>query len=206
MAYPPTTGLILAGGQSRRLGVDKTRLTLHRGEPLLAQVGRVLAPLCAELIVMANWPRSEILPEATWLSDIHPGMGSLGGIYTGVLRAAHQHCLVVAGDMPFLSTALLRYMLEQPRDYDVLIPRFDGFFEPLHAIYGKGCLEPMLALIERQERKILDFFPKVRVRYLEASTAAQIDPQRRSFFNVNTIEQLAEAWVMMLQEDASARS
>jgi molybdopterin-guanine dinucleotide biosynthesis protein A len=204
MAYPLTTGVILAGGQSRRLGVDKTRLTLHRGEPLLAQVGRVVASLCAELIVVANRAQPEVLAEATWLPDEHPGMGSLSGIYTGVLHASHEHCLVVAGDMPFLSPTLLRYILEQPRDYDVLIPRFDGFFEPLHAIYGKGCLGPMRTLIERGEQRILDFFPEVRIRYVDAEVMQRIEPLRRSFLNINTIEQLAEAWVMRFRDEAGS--
>ncbi|MCL4533610.1 MAG: molybdenum cofactor guanylyltransferase [Bacteroidetes bacterium] len=204
MAYPPTSGIILAGGQSRRLGVDKTRLTLGRGKPLLAQVGQAIGSLCDELIVVANRQWQEVLPEAIWLPDAYPGMGSLGGIYTGLVHASSEHCLVVAGDMPFLSAPLLRYMLERPRDYDVLIPRFDHFFEPLHAIYGKNCLGPMRALIERQERKILDFFPEVRVSHLEEKTLRRLDPQLRSFFNVNTIEQLAEAWIIMLQDEVSA--
>ncbi len=76
--YPPVTGIIPAGGLSRRLGVDKTQLTLGRGKPLLAQVGRVLGSLCDELIVVGNRQRPEVLPEAIWLTDAYPGMGSLG--------------------------------------------------------------------------------------------------------------------------------
>ncbi len=198
-AYPPTTGIILAGGQSRRLGVDKTRLELGRGRPLLAQVGRVISALCEEVIVVTNRPDPDLLPDAFWLDDAYPGMGALGGIFTGLGKASYAHSLVVAGDMPFLSQPLLRYMVSMPRDYDLLLPRFDGFVEPLHAIYGKGCLEPMRKLIQRRERKILDFFPEVQVHYLEQSVIAQIDPLRRSFFNINTVQQLAEAWVIRLQ-------
>ena len=91
-------------------------------------------------------------------------------------------------------------MLARPRDYDVLVPRSPQpgaarnaqDVEPLHAIYGKACLEPMRATLASGRRQIAAFFPQVRVAYVEPDEIRRYDPAGRSFSNVNTPEQMAD--------------
>jgi len=75
----------------------------------------------------------------------------------------------------------------------VVIPRYDGYLEPLHAIYHKKCLEPMRALIEANCLRISEVFCQGRIRYVTAEEIAAFDPVHLSFFNINTPEDLLRA-------------
>jgi molybdopterin-guanine dinucleotide biosynthesis protein A len=191
----PISGIVLAGGKSRRMGQDKTRIRLESGLSLVEQAVARLSNVTDEVIVVTAGLRED-LPTARWASDLHEGAGPLGGIYAGLLACAWDHALVVACDMPFLNVELLRYMAGLPRDYDVLLPSLSRGVEPLHAIYGKACLEPARALLETGQYCILDLYGQVRMRYINAEEVAQYDPEGRSFFNVNTPDQLRQARTM----------
>jgi molybdenum cofactor guanylyltransferase len=190
--------IILAGGQSRRLGSDKSLLPLG-GEPLLARTLRRLAPLSDDQVVVTNYPeRYEPLGlGARLVRDLRPGVGSLMGIYSGLRVARHPLSLAVACDMPFLNVALLRYMLGLAPGYDVVIPRIEGLLEPLHAVYSQACLGPMERVLEAGRRQIIAFFGEVRVRYVEDDEIDRFDPQRLSFVNVNTPEDWAEVQALI---------
>ena len=197
-----TSAVVLAGGLSRRMGQDKRRLRLWgaEGPSLLEHTVHVVAQLCAEVVVVLNDPGAWGDLPARLVPDVYPDGGALGGIYTGLAAAAHEYALAVACDMPFLSPELLSAMLAHPRDYDVLVPRSPQpgaarnalDVEPLHAIYGKACLEPMRTTLESGRRQIAAFFPQVRVAYIEPETIRRYDPTGRSFANVNTPEQMAD--------------
>jgi molybdopterin-guanine dinucleotide biosynthesis protein A len=204
------SGIVLAGGQSRRLGQDKTLLRLWGpdGPTVLETTVSLLATICDELLIVTDRPRLQPPPGTRLVCDRYPDGGSMGGIYTGLLEMTHAHALVVACDMPFLNKALLSYMAGLPRDYDLLIPRHRPqesgqeawhrfWLEPLHAIYGRPCLKPMSELLDRGERQITRFFPQVRVRYLEPEEMARFDPAGLSFRNINTPQDLEEATGML---------
>lgn len=189
----PISAMVLAGGKSRRLGFDKALLALRDGQSLLFSAVKTLGEVAAEVIVVANDASYCESIEARLVPDVYPGKGSLGGIYSGLLSSKYERSLVVACDMPFLNGKLLAYMVSLPRDYDVLIPRLGDVLEPLHAIYSKECLPHMRELLARDHLKIIDFFDRVRVRYVDAPEIDAFDPEHLSFFNVNTPEQLAVA-------------
>jgi molybdopterin-guanine dinucleotide biosynthesis protein A len=202
-AHIPTSAIVLAGGQSRRLGQDKRRLRLwgETGPTLLEHTVGVVAQLCPDVVVVLNDPQAWPNLPARFVADVYSDGGALGGVYSGLLAAQRGYALAVACDMPFLSVELLRAMLARPRDYDVLVPRslrpgttrnaLD--LESLHAIYGQACLEPMRTALESGRRQIAAFFPQVRVAYVEPEETRRFDPAGRSFMNVNTPEQMAEA-------------
>ena len=181
------SGVVLAGGRSQRLGTDKAFLPLF-DQPLIARVVYTLAGLSDDLIVVTNTPAPYAalgLP-VRLVGDEQPGQGSLMGVYTGLRQARHPHALVVACDMPFLCLSLLRYMTTLMAGYDVVVPEVNGLLEPLHAIYGEGSLPPMARLLAGGERKIIRFFPEVRVRVVKESEIDRLDPDHLSFLNVNT--------------------
>lgn len=189
------TGAILAGGKGVRLGTDKAALYVD-GSTLLSRVYEQLAPVVDEVLVVG---RTVARAEAGMrgVPDAVPGGGSLGGVYTALREAAAPRCLVVACDMPFLNRRLLAYLIDLSHGYDVVVPRLGEWFEPLHAVYTKTCLEPIEALLARGNRRILDFFPEVRMRYVERAELVAFDPDLRSFFNINTPEQLQQALAML---------
>ena len=200
---PPTSAVVLAGGLSRRLGQDKRRLRLWGAQQpaLLEHTVGVVARLCPDVVVVINDPQEWRDLPARLVPDVYPDGGALGGIYSGLAAARHEYALAVACDMPFLNAELLAAMLARERNYDVLLPRSPQpgaarnalDVEPLHAIYAKTCLEPMRATLESGRRQIAAFFPQVRVAYVETEEIRRYDPAGRSFLNVNTPEQLADA-------------
>jgi molybdopterin-guanine dinucleotide biosynthesis protein A len=201
--YPPASAIVLAGGVSRRLGQDKRRLRLwgSAGPTLLEYVVGIVARMCADVVVVLNDPAEWASLPARLTPDVYADGGALGGIYAGLRAAEHEYALAVACDMPFLDAGLIGAMLARPRNYDLLAPRslqpgaarnaLD--VEPLHAIYAKACLAPMQATLESGRRQIAAFFPAVRVAYVEPDETRRYDPAGRSFLNVNTPEQMAEA-------------
>ena len=196
------SGVALAGGMSRRLGRNKAVEKIG-GERLIERVVGRLSQVSSEtIVVVAEESRAEALDLPPWVrtaADIYPGSGSLGGIFTGLSAAQGDYGVVVACDMPFLNTELLRFMLDIASDYDVVVPRLNGRPEPLHAIYSKNCLEPIERRLKRKDLKIALFFEEVRVAYIEEDDINLMDPHHLSFFNVNTQEDLDKALALEAQ-------
>lgn len=191
----PLSAGVLAGGLSRRMGQDKALLSLRAGGPPMAAMvlDRVSEIADDVFLVSDERPGYERLG-APLIPDRYPGSGVLGGIATALQVARHEHCLVVACDMPFLSRPLLRWMAGQERGFDVLVPRVPGrsrqgegfVYQTLHAIYGKGCLAAIEAEIAANRLQVIGFFPSVRIRPIEPETIQRLDASGRSFFNANS--------------------
>jgi molybdenum cofactor guanylyltransferase len=188
--------IILAGGKSTRFGHDKI-LEKIGNNSLIEQVVSHIDPISGDIIVvtaneraftqLANHPKVRIV------QDIVPGMGSLGGIYTGLLESKTPYNIVVAADMPFLNGALLRYMMNVAEGYDMILPHINKWYEPLHAIYSRNCIEPARKLINEGNRVIVELFKYVKVKFIEAEEIDRYDPQHISFFNINTQEDMNKA-------------
>lgn len=196
----PISSIVLAGGESSRLGRDKAFLEV-KGQFLIESIIERLRQLSQEVIIVANETDRYEEFEATLVSDVYPGKGALGGIYSGVMRASNSYSLVVACDMPFLNPSLLRYMQTLAVSYDVVIPRIGHLREALHAIYAKDCLPFMEEQLQQGDLRIIHFFPHVRVRYVEQEELEVFDPQHLSFFNINTQGDLERAMEIWSQED-----
>ena len=188
----PISSILLAGGKSSRLGTDKARIKLDGRFAMVQSAAEKLLAVSDEVVAVTDGRRYDNL-KVKWVSDIYPGAGPLGGLYSGLLATKSSHALVVACDMPFLNLALLRYMISLPRDYDVLIPKLGHKLEPLHAIYSRNCLQPIERLLKEGHFKILDFFDQVIVHHLTEEEIERYDSDHHSFFNINTPDQLREA-------------
>jgi molybdopterin-guanine dinucleotide biosynthesis protein A len=198
------SGVVLAGGESRRLGRNKALLRIG-GQTLIERVVDCVAPMSAEVVVVVASPSQgaelPLPPGVRVVTDRYPGCGSLGGIYTGLDASREPWVLLVACDMPFLNPRLLRRLMAMRRGVDAVVPRLGGQPEPLHAVYSKTCLEPMERMLRARELKIAPLFEAVRVRYVDEETIDRIDPSHRSFFNVNSPADVEEA-LGMLSETA----
>ncbi|MCS7261227.1 MAG: molybdenum cofactor guanylyltransferase [Anaerolineae bacterium] len=182
---------VLAGGQSRRMGRDKAFLSVG-GKPVIQRVFERVAPLSDDLILVTNTPdKYAAYTDYRIVGDVHPGKGSLGGVYSALIAARHPHCLIVACDMPFLNTRLLKYLARLARfwDYDVVVPVISGRWETMHAVYSKRCLDPIEECLRRGKLRVCDFFEKVRLCVVEPDRLERFDPFLRSFLNMNTPEE-----------------
>ena len=188
----PISCIVLAGGESKRVGTDKGFLTIG-DRFLIEEIVEKMARIGDEVIIVTNSHQKYGYLGTRLVSDVYPDKGALGGIYSGLKVACHHHSLVVACDMPFLDLRLLRYMILLSPGQDVVIPRVGGLTEPLHAIYSKRCLQPMERVLSAGGLRIIEFFPEVRVRYVEEQEIRLFDPQCLSFFNINTPADLEKA-------------
>ncbi len=227
---PRVSGIILAGGQSRRMGHDKAFIEFD-GKPIIQRVVERTQQVCAETIIVANeadvFARilGTVAEGARVVSDVFPGKASLGGLFSGLQAAREPFALAVACDMPFLNVELLRYLVTLAPQSDVVIPRAsdhsgktprgarreknadgrtaprtdqplakEADLHPLHAVYSKNCLAPMLARLQADDLRMIGFHDAVRVRVVSVDEVNRYDPQHWSFFNMNTPTDLQVAW------------
>ena len=196
-ALQPLSVAILAGGQSRRMGRDKALLDVG-GRALIEHVIERARPVASEMMLIASDRPAYARFGLRVVPDRYPQSGALGGIYTAIAEAEYHHCLVLACDMPFVNTDLLRYMASVPRDYDVLVPSLAPerstqgereTLETLHAIYGKTCLPAIERQLQEGILKVIGFFSQVRVERIPEEVVRQYDPNLLSFYNANTPEE-----------------
>ena len=186
---------IQAGGQSSRMGEDKA-LKTFLGRPLIQRVVERLTPIADEILVTTNRPEVYGFLNLRLFSDLKPGRGALGGLYTAIASATHPIVAVIACDMPFASAMLFEAMskLLVEEEADVVIAKSDEGYEPLHAIYRRdACLPAIESALEADQWKVIAWFPQVKVRVLTPEEIKSADPAGLAFWNVNTPEEFAQA-------------
>lgn len=200
------TGVILAGGQSRRMGTDKA-FVLFDGRTLIERTMDALRQVCGEIVVVANALEAYARFDARVVPDTFPDFGPLAGLHAGLEAMRTDLGVAVAVDMPFLNPALLRAMIDAAEGWDAVIPALaaevsaadvkrhrakDLDMHPLHAVYRRTCLPIIQAAIERGDRRLNAFFNDVKVRYFGADEIRIHDPGLRSLVNVNTPDDLEQ--------------
>ncbi len=182
---PGVTGVILAGGQSSRMGSNKALLPIQGGR-IIEAIYRQFSELFPEVLLVTNNPEQYNFLPCRKVADMYPGLGALAGLHAGLHNAATPYIFSVACDMPWLNNALIRRLAALHNAADVVIPQVENGLEPLHALYGKQCLQPMEDVLSAGRRRIVSFFPQVRVQYFDQDQIAAIDPAFDSFRNINT--------------------
>ncbi len=183
------TGIILAGGGNTRLGQNKAFLQVG-GERLIDRTVRLFRSLFCEVIIVAANPLDYLDQNATIVTDILPGRGALGGLYTGLFYAADEYAFVAACDIPFLSRPFIEYLASQTDGYDIVVPAPPDGLQPLSAVYSRRCIPAIRSLLDRNRLQIKEFFPGHRILRIEADILRSFDPEGRMFINVNTPEDL----------------
>jgi len=195
--------IVLAGGKGLRLGRDKVQEAVGDSNLLQRVVSRL--NFCSSDIIVVTASEKSLpqfigYPRFRIVTDIYPGKGALGGIYTGLATSNSRYNLVVACDMPFLNQALLRYMIQLSASFDLVVPRLGEWVEPLHAVYSKSCLAPIERLLGQGNLQVRALFDLVNVRYVEAEEIDSFDPKHLSFFNINTEADLEKAQQLATEE------
>jgi len=182
------TAAILAGGKSTRIGTNKAFLQIGDTTIIERQL-ELLGPLFREILVSTNSPDLYASFGLRCVADQVPIACSLAGVHAALVEASHQHVFVLACDMPFVDRALIQHLARYTDSNDIVIPRTGGGFEPLHCFYSQTCIDPIAEQLARGDRKILNFFPRVRVKAVEDEELGKIDPQGIAMTNINTQEE-----------------
>jgi molybdopterin-guanine dinucleotide biosynthesis protein A len=184
--------VILAGGLSRRMGRDKASLPAGDGT-LIEHLARRLAPVVDETIVAGGSVRPD-LPDVRLVPDRAEGLGPLAGIYAGLTAARHPHVWVVAVDLPDVQPAIVRLLREMSAGYDAVVPRIGGEPQGVCALYQRNLASRIDALLNAGERSVKSLLAASTIRYVAPDELRAVDPQLRSFRNINTPADY-EAWL-----------
>ena len=179
MAVPPATLLLLAGGESRRMGRPKALLDVG-GETLVEWIAGRLAPGFAEVLVSADDERIAV-PGATRVRDLHVGAGPLAGIEAGLAAARHERVFVVACDMPGVTPAIAEAVLAALDAHDAAVPRVEGRPQPAAAAYARSAAPAIASALGRGERRVRSLLEELDVAWVDG-----LDPA--AFRNLNTPE------------------
>lgn len=194
--------VLLAGGQSRRMGRPKVWLVFD-GRPLLVHLVERLLTRFPEVVVVAA-PEQE-LPEtaARVVRDELPGEGPLAGLAVG-LRASQQPLVFVSScDVPFLNMDVAEYLLNVAACYDIVVPEADGRRHPLHAVYRTTLLPAVEELLAAGVRRPMALFDRARTAVVSGDELRALDPDGRTFLNMNTPEDYAAALALWEQRAAA---
>lgn len=172
--------VILAGGQSRRMGQDKAALSWEQGDLLGSLLTRLL-PLSDDVLVVSNIAR--ILPEPIrQVADLIPGKGPLSGIHAGLLYARHDIVFVTACDVPFLVPELVSKLVHAVGRADGSVAVYKEQVEPLFACYRKKCAVAIEHLLAEKQYRVRDFLAKIN--WVPVGQLDELD--ECCFMNVNT--------------------
>jgi FdhD protein len=186
------TGVILAGGGSRRMGSNKALLKVG-GTTLIEVVYRKLVQIFREVIIITNTPEEYAFIPCRKVPDIFPGAGSIAGLHSGLVNSATDRIFAVGCDMPQLDGDLVRRLCTVAGEWDAVVPvNGDGYLEPLHAVYSRSSLSEMEQALKRDDKSILNLFDRIRTRKVEWEEIRDIAGAAASFRNVNTPEEFSE--------------
>jgi molybdenum cofactor guanylyltransferase len=188
------TGVLLAGGKSRRMGRDK-RLLAVGAETLFGRSLAALRSVFYRVLVVVAQDSPSIETDATVLRDLIPDCGSLGGLYTGLKQADADWVFAVACDMPFLDSEVIKRFIEFKGEADVIMAKLDQGLQPMHALYHRNCVPIIERLLHAGELKIqrLADDPALRVRLVLPDELPLLDQDARAFYNINTPDDLEAA-------------
>jgi len=189
------TGAILAGGRSRRLGGrNKAALKIGDATVLDRQLAR-LRRVVDRTIIVANDAGPFASSGLPVVPDLKAGDGALGALRTAIHAARTDRTLVMACDMPFVSEALLGYLVEAGRTADIAIPRTARGYEPLCATYSSRCADELARLIAQQRFRLSEvaLIPGLIIREVGPAELEPFGPEELLFFNINTPDDYARA-------------
>lgn len=193
-----TSSIILAGGRSSRMGSDKALLPLPGNEQIsfVEHLASVLAPIGSEVLLVVRDETQALayasLRNVRIVIDQIPDYGPLMGLYSGLsaMHSTSMYALVMAVDMPFVQPALLTYLLSQAQGDSMLVPVVEDTPQVLLAVYPRTILPTIEALVRQGRRDPRSLLKVAPVRYVDEAQLRAIDPQLRSFMNVNTPDEL----------------
>ena len=165
------------------MGRDKLLLPFGGGTVLQA-ISEALLPLVERLRLIGREP-TRGRPAAQ--PDLHPGLGPLSGIHAALATAEADRVLVVACDLPFVTTAFLGGLVEGlSPELDAVVPCPGGEPVAVCALYRVTCLEDLAARLERQALAASDFAGSLRARFLDDRDLSRLDPSGHCLLNLNT--------------------
>ena len=181
------TGVILAGGENKRMPVLKAFIEVE-GEKIIERNLKIMKQLFKETFIVTNQPELYIYLKTPLLGDVYDIRGPMTGIFTSLLNSSNKWVFVSACDMPFINGELIKYMASKRDNYDAVVPMQKNKIEPLFAFYSKQLMPSMEKAIFSNKTGSKDFLRDKRVKYIFNREIKGIDAKAMSFINLNTLK------------------
>jgi molybdopterin-guanine dinucleotide biosynthesis protein A len=172
------TAIILAGGNSSRMGEDKGLMLLD-GKPMIEHVIDIVNGIVENIIIISNNKEYEQFGYPVYEDEVK-GKGPLGGIYTGLQQASTQLSLVLSCDIPYVNANLLNLLISHSEGYDITIPAKDEVTHQLMGVFSKRCLITFKNALDDNDLKLISVFNKLKLNIVDANQFSE-----RLFTNVN---------------------
>lgn len=197
------TAVILAGGNSKRMGFDKQFMDIG-SKNITEYLIDELKEIFPHIVVVTNKPQAYKRADIQITEDIYKGFGPLGGIHAGLMKSQSKYSYIVACDMPYINKDYIKYMVKRLEEAEysaeAVITRYGDWIEPFNAIYSKDLLPRIEAGIFAEKRKISGLLKMAKVMYIEEEDARRFSPDWNMFMNLNTEKDLM-IYRAMKQED-----
>jgi molybdenum cofactor guanylyltransferase len=181
------TGVILSGGLAARYDGTEKALLRVGGARILDRIYEIYRELFDEIILVTNSPEKFLEWDLLIVSDLFPIRSSLTGIHAGLFYMTNPFAFISACDTPFLKKEMVETVIGKIEPHiDIVMPETSAGFEPLCAAYSKRCLDSAQHHLEQEKLKIIKTFRKSRIKTISEKVLCEIDPDLRSFFNINT--------------------
>ena len=184
------TVILLAGGQSSRMGTNKALLQIE-GQTVISRIVREAERLGGELLLVTNQPEEYGTLQLPHVSDIRNGMGPLAGLEAGLMASKTEHNLLLACDLPFFQAETGERLLTFLNQYELAIPLTEGRCHPLCAAYRKSLLPKVQKALDSGQRRMKTLLDAANAKLVEGE-----DP--RVFFNMNTMQDYQ--WTKKIQK------
>jgi len=189
------SGIVLAGGKSKRMGMDKRHVMLSDTSLLELSIKRLRA-ITEEVLVVIGEKENLNLKDVRFVLDVEKDRGPMVGLFTGLCKMKSFYGLITPVDNPFLTSEFLNYLKESAIGYDVAVPRWKRGIEPLIAVYSKNLLPIMKGWIKKEKNPAPYLFVQelgLRVRFVEEEEISKFGNPEILFLNINTKGDLEKA-------------
>jgi len=187
------TAIILAGGKSKRMGLDKQFLMVD-DQWMLEHIAEQLKPLFKKIIIVSNKPEQYQDCPYRVVQDQFKDFGPVAGIHAGLKYSSSRYNYIIACDMPFVNIPYIQYMQkiirDSPQEIDAVITKFGEWLEPFNAFYSKSLIRKIEKNIEQGKRRVAFILEGSNVIYIEEKKARVFSPGWEMFMNLNTPEDL----------------
>ena len=173
------TAIILAGGESSRMGQDKGLMLLD-GKPMIQHIIEAVESIVDDIIIIAHHNGYESFGYPVY-QDLIKNKGPLGGIYTGLHYSSSKKNIVLSCDVPLLTKKLIQLLIKESEGFDVTVPINNGEIHPLIAVYSSSCIAVFKKELEKGHLKVKEALEKVNLNVVDTN---QVD--RQIFTNINS--------------------
>ncbi len=197
--YKALSGVILSGGKSKRMGVNKSLLKIN-GITSIERIALLMSEIFENTILITNEPELYKYLNLETYRDIEQGKGPLGGIHSGLIHCKTQKAFIISCDMSFMTKEMIKFIAEYKSDEKIIVPKADGFVQQLCGIYDKTNLSAIEEILKSEDNEELstDVRHKRKCKVLtliEMTNSKIIDIENEfqgykgnEFFNMNTSE------------------